>query len=371
MPKERLTIIFGGKSGEHEVSVNSARSVFEAALASGFTVDGIGITRQGEWVYLGDCSEFFDKGYRELSSDMGPSCAILPDPSQKGIWVFQGDNVVSRVDIGVVFPVLHGPFGEDGTIQGLLEMSGIPFVGSSLLASGICMDKDFTKSLLESHGVPHVPGICVERVRWQEDRHEVMSSIESVVTFPAFVKPSGSGSSLGVSKVRSFEALGTALDQAFLYDTKALIEPSQEGCLEVECSVLGNRHPKASVAGQILPAREFYDYSAKYLDEGTALRIPAPLDEALMERVRSIAVEAFLATGCSGMARVDFFVDPNVGKVLVNEINTIPGFTNMSMYPKLWEATGLSFPELLRELVRLAVEKQELSWKEVRLKTTD
>jgi len=365
MTVTKLGLLFGGRSGEHEVSVMSARSVFEAACTGAFDVVGIGITREGAWVYVEDLEKFFGKRSTEVTAEIGPPCFILPDATKKGLWI---GEVSPRADFAVldaVFPVLHGLFGEDGTIQGLLEMSGIPYVGADPLASAICMDKDTTKRVLATFGVPHVPAMVLRRRDWEKKRDDILSHLKGVVSYPVFVKPSGSGSSLGVTKVKSWGQLASAIDNAFLYDTKALIEPAKEGFMEVECSVLGNDEPRASVAGQILPAREFYDYEAKYEDEMTRLVIPAPLDPPLMEKVKSLAMSAFRAIGCSGMARVDFFVNPETQEVYVNELNTIPGFTDVSMYPKLWEASGLPYPNLIKKLVELAIERKKASWKKV------
>ncbi len=360
----RLGVIFGGRSGEHEVSVMSARSVIGAALEAGFAVEAIGVTRKGQWVYLGDGEAFFQGGSPEVLAEMGPACCLLPDPDKKGIWV-NGDGVMTLREIDVVFPVLHGPYGEDGTVQGLLELSGLSYVGAPVLGSAVCMDKHTTKRLLACSGVPHVTAIPVERHAWRTKRQEVLDNLLARVRFPLFAKPSGSGSSLGVTKVKSPELLGDALDQAFLYDTKALVEPSMDGCLEVECSVLGNEEPVASIPGQILPRREFYDYEAKYVEDTTDLLIPAALDPEMTARVQEIAVRAFLVTGCQGMARVDFFVDMKAREAYVNELNTIPGFTRISMYPKMWEASGLPFPELVRKLVELALDRQAHSWRHI------
>ncbi len=366
MSQTRLGLIFGGRSGEHEVSVRSAEAVYQAALANGYSVTAVGISREGHWIYLGDGAAFFNSGFTEVTASMGPNCHIPPDPTVGGLFV--GGAEPGRHEIDVVFPVLHGSYGEDGTVQGLLELAGIPYVGAPVLSSAICMDKDTTKRVLTTHGVPHVPALSVDRFNWQSKPEGVLEHLARLIRLPVFVKPSASGSSLGVTKVKSLEALPQALDLAFLYDTKALLEPSQEGLLEIECSVLGNDEPVASVPGQILPRREFYDYRAKYIDDDTELRIPAPLEDSLVKKVQDIAVRAFLATGCRGMARVDFFVNPTNGEALINELNTIPGFTSISMYPKLWEASGLSFPELVKTLVDLAVERQASSWREVRLR---
>jgi len=363
--RPRLGLIFGGRSGEHEISVLSARSVYRAAVDGGFEVVGVGIARDGKWVFMGDCREFLGGQGVEVTPQMGPACAILPDLSKRGIWV-DGPSASLKIEVDAVFPVLHGLYGEDGAIQGLLELSGIPYVGAPPLASAICMDKGTTKRLLQAHGVPHVSALSVERSAWRTRRDEALSQLSGLVTPPVFVKPSGSGSSLGVTKVKNLDDLPRALDSAFLYDTKALVEPSQEGFLEIECSVLGNDEPRASLAGQILPSREFYDYEAKYLDENTKLAIPAPLCPALMKRVQEVAIAAYKATECRGMARVDFFVDPVRGEAYVSELNTIPGFTAISMYPKLWEVSGLPFPALVKTLVDLAIERQRSEVKEVR-----
>jgi D-alanine-D-alanine ligase len=364
MKKLRLGLIFGGRSGEHEISVLSARSIYRAALEGDFDVVGIGITREGRWVYMGDCGRFLDGQDMEVRGDMGPACAILPDPSRRGIWVEQQSGP-SRVEVDAVFPVLHGLYGEDGTIQGLLEMAGIPYVGAPPLGSAICMDKGTTKRLLQAHGVPHVPALSIERHAWRARGPEAMAHLSGLVKFPAFVKPSGSGSSLGVTKVKKMEDMAAALNSAFLYDTKALIESSQDGLMEIECSVLGNDEPKASLAGQILPSREFYDYEAKYLDKSSKLISPAPLEPALMRRVQEVAIAAYKVCCCKGMARVDFFVDPEKSEAYVSELNTIPGFTVISMYPKMWEASGLPYPELIKALVDLAVERQSADVREV------
>jgi len=361
----RLGLLFGGRSGEHEISVLSARSVYRGALEAGMQVVGAGITREGRWVYMGDCSAFMGGNHTEVLGDMGLECSILPDPSKQGIWV-SGPQGLFKVDVDAVFPVLHGLYGEDGTVQGLLELSGIPYVGAPPLSSAICMDKGTTKRLLQTHGVPHVPGFTVERFAWHAQGDDVLKALSGLLTFPVFVKPSGSGSSLGVTKVKSMGAMPAALDSAFVYDTRALIEPSQEGLLEIECSVLGNDEPVASLAGQILPTREFYDYEAKYIDETTRYAIPASLPPELMKRVQEVAIAAYKATCCRGMARVDFFVDPKAGEAYVNELNTIPGFTSISMYPKLWEASGLPFPQLVRRLVDLAIQRQADEVREVR-----
>ena len=370
----RVVLLFGGRLGEHEVSVKSARSVFFALLDSGFDVLAVGITKDGRWVFIEEPRRVFEEGCTEVTTDLGDSCYVLPDPSRSGLWINgSGKRVPLKseldqcpsyarsdrdMDVDAVFPLLHGSFGEDGTIQGLLDLSGLPYVGSGTLASSVCMDKDSAKMIMSYHGIPFVPYLKVERWSFRRKRDEVLRGLLDRLTFPAFVKPSGSGSSLGVSKVKDAGGLPQALDKAFLYDVKALIEPAQEGCLEIECAVLGNEDPKASVPGQIIPSREFYDYEAKYLDTSTRLVIPAPLDEDLTKRVQEISIATFRATGCSGLARVDMFVDTESRSIRVSEVNTMPGFTDVSMYPKLWEASGVPYSALVEKLVYLALDRK-------------
>ena len=359
----RLGIMFGGRSGEHEISLISARSVASAAAARGYETVGIGITRQGRWVYFSDPLQFLSSGKTEVTPDSGPYCCLVPGDSGRDLWVKE-DSGFRTVPLDVVFPVLHGVYGEDGTIQGYLEICGIPYVGAPPLASAICMDKDVTKRVLREAGIPCLPAKVVRRYLWQRSRDAILRSLVESGDFPCFVKPSGSGSSLGTTRVKRPEDLGPALDKALLYDWKALVEPDLTGALEVECSVLGNDDPEVSIPGQIIPAREFYDYESKYVDPRTRLVIPAQIDETTAGRVREIARRAFLATECQGMARVDFFILAS-GEIYVNELNTIPGFTSVSMYPKLWEASGLSYPDLVGKLVELALERYRNSWKQV------
>ncbi len=361
-----VAVLCGGRSGEHEISVLSCRSVFQSLLDSGFDVILVGITREGQWVFVERPEKLLLNEDPEVTADLGPSCYILPDPQKPGIWINGQHNETGnaengrRINIDVVFPVLHGTFGEDGAIQGLLELSGIPYVGSGTLASALCMDKDTAKMVLTNNGVPCVPSITVKRWRWREQRAAVLDEIRSQIKYPVFVKPSASGSSLGVSKVKRSEDLPRAIDDGFLYDLKVLIEPSQEGALEIEFSVLGNDKLMVSVPGQIVPVREFYDYHAKYYDEATKLIIPAPLDEELTRKAQKIVAESFKCTGCSGLARVDLFVKPDTGEIYVNELNTMPGFTDVSMYPKLWEASGLPYSQLVSKLVELAIGRQKV-----------
>ena len=277
----KMGLIFGGRSGEHKVSILSAASVYRAATYSGLDVVGIGVTRKGQWVYLKDCDKFFSEKHTEVTVEMGPSCHILPDPCRSGLWVTNPDGSYTNLPLEVIFPVLHGPFGEDGTIQGLLENSGIPYVGAPTLASAICMDKDTTKRICKV--TTYVPWMCIRLDWWQGQARQLCDEVLNRFKLPVFVKPSGSGSSLGVSKVKDPSELVTAIEKAFEHDNKVLVEPSQEGCQEIECAVLGNQEPKASTVGEIVPRREFYDYKAKYEDKSTILYIPARINRDLIE----------------------------------------------------------------------------------------
>jgi D-alanine-D-alanine ligase len=263
---------------------------------------------------------------------------------------------VRLAELDVVFPVLHGTFGEDGTVQGLLELAGVPYVGCGVLASALAMDKPAAKDVFGAHGLPVLPYQVVNRKMWRRDPTQVIAGIESELTYPLFVKPANLGSSVGVSKVHDRSELAPALDVAARYDRKMVVEQGIEA-REIEVSVLGNDEPIASVPGEVVPSREFYDYEAKYVDQDSELFIPAPLDGDLVERVRQMAVRAYKALDCAGMARVDFLLDKASGELWLNELNTIPGFTQISMYPKLWEATGIGYSELISRLIDLAAER--------------
>jgi D-alanine-D-alanine ligase len=349
-PKERVALLFGGRSAEHEVSCLSAAAV-HAALSERYDVVSVGIDKGGVW-HLLSAPPAVPLGGKELPSvatEAGPVVALSLDPRSQGLLGERGQE--ERVD--VVFPVLHGTHGEDGTIQGLLELAGIPYVGAGVLASAVGMDKAMQKALFVSDGLPVLRHHVVLRPGWREDPEAVLTEIESF-GYPVFVKPANLGSSVGISKVKAPGDLGPALDEAFTHGPKALVEEAAEGAREIEVGVLGDHDPVASVPGEIVPTGEFYDYRSKYLGEGSPLVIPAPLTTEVTERVQQFAVAAFRSIDCAGMARVDFFYkEPD--EVIVNEINTIPGFTNVSMYPMLWEASGLSISELVHRLVQLAL----------------
>ncbi|NLO89895.1 MAG: D-alanine--D-alanine ligase [Clostridia bacterium] len=349
--KIRVGILFGGRSGEHEVSILSAGSVYKALDRDKFEPVAIAISKEGTWYLMEDPEDVFKKG--EIDFDKGKPVTILCQPVKNNFVTLDG-KALEPLD--VVFPVLHGTFGEDGTVQGLLDLAGIPYVGAGVLASAAGMDKVIMKKLFRHAGLPVVKDMAVMRREFQEDPHGVISRIEENIPYPCFVKPANLGSSVGVSKAKNREELAAALEEAAIYDRKLVVEQGVEA-REIECSVMGNDHPRCSVPGEIIPSGEFYDYEAKYLSGQSELIIPAPLSEEQRERVRRLAVEAFKAVDCSGLARVDFFVTKDTGEIYVNEINTMPGFTKISMFPKLWEASGVPYGELLTRLIDLAFER--------------
>ncbi|MEW6724538.1 MAG: D-alanine--D-alanine ligase family protein [Bacillota bacterium] len=366
--KTRVGIIFGGRSAEHEVSLMSARSVARAIDRERYEVVPIGITADGRWVAVSDLEAALTVG---IDNTGGESVSFLSEPSLRAlarVYHRQPPAAVVGEGLGiidVVFPVLHGTYGEDGTIQGLLEMANIPYVGAGVLGSALGMDKVVQKKLLRYHGLPTVDFVEVRRHRWEREKEQVIGELEAALAYPVFVKPANLGSSVGISKVRRREELGPALDLAARYDVKLIVEAGVEA-REIECSVLGNEEPIASLPGEIIPSHEFYDYEAKYIDNQSQLLVPAPLEPEQTETVRRLALQAFRALEGEGMARVDFFLEKKTGKVLINEVNTIPGFTPISMYPKLWEATGISYPQLIDRLLQLAVERHRARQNEVR-----
>jgi D-alanine-D-alanine ligase len=404
MKKLRVGVLFGGRSGEHEVSLLSAASVVDAIDKTKYEVVPIGITKQGRWVTAGHAEQLLRSGnggthesrhLRAGDPDTTPGAAVLakgeavivpPVPSEDhaagSLIPFETEAAMATahggssstslhvrrpadhaVDVDVIFPVLHGTFGEDGTIQGLLELADIPYVGAGVLGSAAGMDKDVMKQLFRSTGLPIVKHVTVLRHDWEKDPKRVQRLIESKLKYPVFVKPANLGSSVGISKAHDRSELPGAMNTAAEFDRKIVIEQGVGGkhgkARELECSVLGNDAPEASVAGEVVPGKEFYDYAAKYLEEGSDLLIPAPVTKAQMKQVQSMAIKAFQAVDCSGLARVDFLMDPKSKKIYVNEINTMPGFTAISMYPKLWAASGLSYPKLIDRLIQLGLERHE------------
>jgi D-alanine-D-alanine ligase len=390
MKKLRVGILFGGRSGEHEVSLLSAASVFNAIDKDKFEVVPIGITKEGRWVTAGDAERLLKgqpagEGARSTQPhlragdpDATPGAAVLaageavvvpPEPQRQGgsLSPFQTDAALTRrasdraINVDIIFPVLHGTFGEDGTIQGLLELADLPYVGAGVLGSAAGMDKDVMKSLFRAASLPIVKHVTVLRSQWEANSKKVEKLVESKLKYPVFVKPANLGSSVGISKAHDRGELGPAIEEAAKFDRKIVIEQGVGGkkqkAREIECSVLGNDSPEASVPGEIVPGKEFYDYTAKYVDEGSKLIIPAKLSKAETRKVQQLAISAFKAVDCSGLARVDFLMDAKTRKIYLNEINTMPGFTSISMYPKLWAASGLAYSNLIERLIQLGLER--------------
>src|ERR1700720_2143638 len=347
--KLRVGVLFGGRSGEHEVSLASAASIIRGLDPQKYEAVPIGITKEGHWLIGEGAQKMLPEVLRT-----GQRVVMSADPTESALMPLDGSPRGQKLD--VVFPVIHGTFGEDGTMQGLLELAGLPFVGAGVLGSAIGMDKDVAKRLLQVAKIPVVPWITVQRTEWERDPTGIRTAIEKKFKYPVFVKPATLGSSVGMTKAHSRAELGPALNLAAEFAMKILVER----CViarEIEVSVLGNHDPKASTPGEIVPHREFYDYAAKYLEEGTQLLIPAKLKPAEVRKIQKHAVDAFRALELSGMARVDFFLEKKGGKIYLNEVNTIPGFTSISMYPKLWEASGIPFRELIDKLIALALEQ--------------
>jgi D-alanine-D-alanine ligase len=385
--KLRVGILFGGRSGEHEVSLLSAASVLRAIDRDRFEVIPIGITKEGRWLAAGDARGLLEgdqsavaRRLRAGDPEATPGARLLhegiptlmaPEPAapvaatSSGVTNPSSDKAKSSTgaNLDVVFPVLHGTFGEDGTIQGLFELAGIAYVGSGVLGSAAGMDKDAMKRLFVQAGLPIVKHVTLLRAEWEKSPRKAITQIEAALKYPLFVKPANLGSSVGISKAHDRKELGPALDLAAKYDRKLIVEQGVGGrsgkARELEVAVLGNDHPEASVVGEIVPGKEFYDYEAKYLSEGSVPVIPAKLTRAEAKQVREMAVAAFRACDLAGLARVDFLMEPG-GKrrIFLNEVNTIPGFTRISMYPKLWEASGLAYKDLITRLIELGLERQ-------------
>ena len=360
--KIRVGILFGGRSAEHEVSLQSAKNIVDAIDTKKYEVVLIGIDRKGRW-HLNEEGRFLLPALESRLPELpekGENLALVPGKQHEQLVSLSGQQKLGPLD--VIFPVLHGPFGEDGTVQGLLKLVNVPFVGAGVLGSAVGMDKDVMKRLLRDAGIPIARFIVATRY---SSKQIVFHEVREQVGLPFFVKPANLGSSVGISRVKDSEAFERAVGEAFRYDHKILIEECIKG-REIECSVLGNDNPIASVPGEILPRHEFYSYEAKYLDEnGAVLEIPAKLPSDTSERIRELAIKTFTVLCCEGMARVDFFLR-NGEEIIVNEINTIPGFTRISMYPKLLEASGISYDELIDRLIQLALERFQ---REQRLKT--
>ena len=385
MKKLRVGILFGGRSGEHEISLLSAASVFKAIDKDKYEVVPIGITKDGHWLTATDAERLLTgkpteprrlrAGDPEATSaaavlESGEAVVVPPEPHKPGtaMTAFQTPELTRRasdraINVDIIFPVLHGTFGEDGTIQGLLELADIPYVGAGVLGSAAGMDKDIMKALFLSAGLPIVKHVSFLRSDWGAAPKKVQKLVETKLKYPVFVKPANLGSSVGISKAHERKELGPAIAEAAKFDRKIVVEEGVGGhkqkAREIECAVLGNDKPQASVPGEIVPSAEFYDYSAKYLDEGSQLIIPAKLTKSETKKIQELAIGGFRAVDCSGLARVDFLMDPKSRKIFLKEINTMPGFTSISMYPKLWAASGVPYPELIERLIQLGMERYQ------------
>ncbi len=363
--KIRVGVIFGGRSAEHEVSLVSAASIMQALDREKYDVLPIGITPEGRWLR----SDQALKLLRDRANlESFPEHILVPDPRKQGLVQLHSSSAEGSAEqIDVAFPVLHGTYGEDGTIQGLLELADIPFVGAGVLGSALGMDKVVQKQLLRQAHIPVVPDVSFLKQEFEKNSKKIIGLIEKRLRYPCFVKPANLGSSVGISKAHNRRELTEAIHLAGEYDVKILVEKGIERAREIECSVLGNDDPIASIPGEIIPSNEFYDYDAKYVDGKSTAVIPARLPKSVVKKVQRYSVESFRVLNCSGMARIDFLVKRGTNTVYLNELNTIPGFTSISMYPKLWQASGVSYGELLDRLIQLALERHQVRAK---MKTT-
>jgi len=352
--KLTVAVLFGGRSGEHEVSLMSARSVLSVLDHERYNVIEIGITHEGAWLTGPNGLAAFEQGKTEA---LLPA-SLHPDPSKPGLYVLRGNKREKLAHVDVYFPVLHGSYGEDGTLQGLFEMADVAYVGAGVIGSSVGMDKGVFKDVMVANYIPVVESVVALRSEIEKNIEAVVKRAEGVGAYPLFIKPANLGSSVGVTKCRSRADIAEGLMEAAQYDRRVLIERGVADPREIEISVLGNDVPVASVPGEVVPGADFYSYDAKYILENSRLLIPAPLDEAQMTQIKNIAIRAFKAIDGCGMARVDFFLDPKTGEIFLNELNTIPGFTRISMYPKLWEASGLPYPALVDRLIELALERK-------------
>ena len=353
MNKLRIGVIFGGRSGEHEVSLVSASSIINALDKEKYEVVPIGITQEGRWLSSPDAVRLLKEksGLAEV-----PERFLAPEPNRRALVSLDG-SAEKGLTLDVVFPVIHGTYGEDGTLQGLLELANIPYVGPGVLGSALGMDKIVQKQLFEQAGLPIVKYVWFLSSECTGNTKKVVSAVEKKLRYPMFVKPANTGSSVGITKAHNRKELLAAIEIAAGYDRKVIIEQGIAGVREIECAVLGNDAPEASIPGEIIPSNEFYDYDAKYVDGKSESVIPAKLSKSMAKKVRELAVKAFRTLDCAGMARVDFFITKKASKIYLNEINTIPGFTSISMYPKLWEASGISYSQLLDRLIQFAIQR--------------
>ena len=374
MDRLRIGVVYGGRSGEHEVSLASAAAIFSQLDPKRYDAVPVFVDKNGRWSLADAIPATMSAGeiIQNLHASGRPNAPVQPSeahfvtyPSEETVLTISRDHstmgqsvdraVVRGLSLDIIFPIIHGPFGEDGTLQGLLELANVPFVGSGVLASALAMDKSMSKVVFAANGLPLVQHMVVKGSEWQATPETIVDKINQVFNYPVFVKPANLGSSIGVSRVTNKTELQAALSKAYSLDNTLLVETAVSNAREIECSVLGNESPLTSVPGEVIPSGEFYDYDSKYLDDQSELRIPANLSMELSDKVRDLSVKAFLALGCAGMARVDFLLDPNNENLYLNEVNTLPGFTTISQYAKLWEATGLAYSELLDRLIELAL----------------
>jgi len=356
-----LGLIFGGRSGEHDVSLMSARSVLTVLNPDKYHVYAIGITRQGAWL-TAETPTLVLEALQQETTQGTVRVTLLPETGQATLYAVRGEPGAQQLeplaDLDIVFPLLHGTFGEDGTIQGLFEMADLAYAGAGVLGSAVGMDKALFKEVMRANGLLVVESITVERGELEKDIHAVIARAESLAAYPLFTKPANLGSSVGITKCRSRSDLVEGLMEAAAYDRRILVERGIANAREIEVSVLGNEHPQASVCGEVLPSREFYSYEAKYKDGTSGLIIPAQLPDDVAEQIRAYAIRAYKAIDCAGMARADFFVEKKTNKIYLNELNTLPGFTSISMYPKLWQASELPYAKLVDRLIELALERK-------------
>ena len=355
MNKLNIALIFGGKSGEHEVSLVSTASIYKHIDKDKYNVFTIGITKEGTWMYYEGSEENIKNGNWVNLANKKVVVNLVPSGNKEVGIIFE-DGRVEKID--VLFPVLHGPYGEDGTIQGLFEISQIPYVGCGVLASSVGMDKLICKKVFSEIGLPQVNYTDTSRWAFYMDSDKELNDIEAKLSYPIFVKPANLGSSVGISKATDREELLKGIEEALKYDSRIVLEQGIDA-REIEVAVLGNDEVKASIAGEIKPAKDFYDYEDKYINGASTYDIPANISEENMENIRRMAVEAFKGIDGKGLSRVDFFIDRNSGEIFINEINTLPGFTNISMYPKMWEATGLPYTQLIDKLIELAIDAKK------------
>jgi len=355
MNKLNIALIFGGKSGEHEVSLVSTASIYKHIDKDKYNVFTIGITKEGTWMYYEGSEENIKNGNWVNLANKKVEVNLVPSGNKEVGIIFE-DGRVEKID--VLFPVLHGPYGEDGTIQGLFEISQIPYVGCGVLASSVGMDKLICKKVFSEIGLPQVNYTDTSRWAFNMDSEKELNDIEAKLSYPIFVKPANLGSSVGISKATDREELLKGIEEALKYDSRIVLEQGIDA-REIEVAVLGNDEVKASIAGEIKPAKDFYDYEDKYINGASTYDIPANISEENMENIRRMAVEAFKGIDGKGLSRVDFFIDRNSGEIFINEINTLPGFTNISMYPKMWEATGLPYTQLIDKLIELAIDAKK------------